>query len=145
MQTKVFEQIASLLNGYDSVPSNFRVNRDEILGIIEKEILPSGSGIDNGCTITRKNLAPKKGHSGDECIEITFGYHFMDTNGYYDGWGDFRLVVRPSLIFGIDLTIHGRNRYDIKDYLYEMFSTVLNRDIPENIQERFIAIWRRQE
>jgi len=48
------------------------------------EELPHGGGIDGTwhCTIY------KNGN-----VEFCNGFHAMDENGYYDGWGDFRLVL----------------------------------------------------
>lgn len=87
---------------------------------IEKQHLPSGSGIDSGCTIDMEN-------STDNRIVINSSYHAMNENGYYDGWYDFRVVVTPSLAFDIDIKIVGRfGRYqDIREYLHEEFSTIL--------------------
>lgn len=75
--------------------------------------LPSGSGIDAGVKFDWINSKPGK-------LIFTFGFHFMDDNGYYDGWGDFVLVVVPT--FGhFDLLLKGRDRRNIKEYLYELF------------------------
>lgn len=77
--------------------------------------LPRGSGIDCGCKIDREN-------SGDKKVIITFDYHFMDDNGYYDGWGSFKLIVTPNLSSYPDMRITGRDRRQIKDYFYDLFS-----------------------
>ena len=49
----------------------------------------------------------------------------MNENGFYDGWTDHTLTVRPSLVHGIELEISGRNRNDIKEYLHETFHSAL--------------------
>ena len=84
---------------------------------LEKE-LPSGSGIDCGCKIDREK-------SGNKKVIITFDYHFMNDDGYYDGWGSFKLIVTPNLSEYPDMRIMGKDRNQIKDYLYDTFSDVL--------------------
>ena len=81
---------------------------------IEEETaeLPSGSGIDS---------APK----------FDFGYHHMNENGMYDGWTDHQLVITPSLQFGFHLRITGKDRNQVKDYLYETFQYALSEDVDQ--------------
>ena len=59
----------------------------------------------------------------------------------YDGWTNHTLTVRASLQFGIDLTISGRNRNQIKEYLYETFQCALTDliDYDKN-EERYFSI-----
>lgn len=83
---------------------------------------PSGAGIDSGTMIDLDVSTPEK---------LVFGvcYHHMDEYGYYDGWTDHTITVRPSLQFGIDIKISGRNRNDIKDYLHDVFRTWLKSEV----------------
>ena len=134
----VFNAIAQNLNGFSMMSEDFRDKREAVLEIIQKECLPSGSGIDSGCRITVKDLATR----GRESFEITFGFHFMDEYGYYDGWEDYRLVVRPSLLTLLDLKIVGKNRNDIKDYLYDTFDSALREGLPEYVRDRIADIYR---
>jgi hypothetical protein len=55
----------------------------------------------------------------------------MDDHGSYDGWGDYQAVITPSLAYGYVLTIKGRNRREIKDYLHSTFDYVVSQHIPE--------------
>ena len=78
-----------------------------ILTLVQQ--LPSGSGWDNG---TRIDLA----RSTPEHLVFYGSFHHMNDGGYYDGWTDeYEIHVRPSLAFGIDLKITGRNRNEIKE------------------------------
>jgi hypothetical protein len=86
--------------------------------------LPHGSGIDNGVKISDKTNADR--------LVLTFGFHFMDENDYYDGWGDYTLTVKASLQFEISLNIVGKNRNGIKEYFYDIFNDALTREIPES-------------
>jgi len=53
----------------------------------------------------------------------------MDENGYYCGWSDHSIIITPSLAFGFDLRITGRNVRDIKDYMAEVFEFMLRESI----------------
>jgi hypothetical protein len=58
----------------------------------------------------------------------------MDNNGYYDGWLDFSVIVKPSLEFGFDMRIVGRRHQrsleslGLDDYLYDIFSEALDKE-----------------
>ena len=83
--------------------------------------LPSGSGIDSGCKIDIEKSQVNR-------VVITFGYHFMNDNGYYDGWGDYKLIVTPEFD-SINFKIIGSDRKGIKEYLYDLFDSVLTEII----------------
>ena len=82
--------------------------------------LPSGSGI-SGTTLDEDSSHAEK-------LVFTFSFYHMNDNGYYDGWTEHTLTVTPSFD-GINLRISGRNRNDIKDYLYEMYHYALTQDV----------------
>lgn len=85
------------------------------------DMLPSGSGIDNGVTFDLDASNSRK-------LVFTFGYHHMNEHGMYDGWTQHTLTVTPSFD-GIDISISGRNRNDIKEYLHEVFHYALTQDV----------------
>lgn len=91
----------------------------DTINYIVKNFMPSGSGIDNGTKFDFDSS------NGDKLV-FTFGYHHMNENGYYDGWTEHTLTVRPSLQFGFTCSISGRNKNDIKDYLYETYQCALS-------------------
>lgn len=119
---KLYQRIACTIQAIENChKANNTVwidKHNETLDSLES-MLPSGSGIDNGTKIDRDRSTSNK-------IVLTFGFHHMDENGFYDGWTEHTLTVRPSLAFGTDLTISGPNRNQIKDYLYETFSHCLD-------------------
>jgi hypothetical protein len=90
------------------------------LEYIERNLLPSGAGVDSGTTIDLDKS------TGDKVILHT-SYHHMNEGGCYDGWTEHTITVRASLIHELDLTISGRNRNDIKTYLYDLFNDCLSR------------------
>lgn len=78
--------------------------------------LPSGSGFDVGTRIIKAD---------DSVIVFETEFHHMDENGLYDGWTNHMVVVKASLIFGIDIKVSGRNRNEIKSYITETFNNYL--------------------
>lgn len=80
---------------------------------------------DNGTAIDFDSITEAR-------ITLSAPFHHMDANGYYDGWEDYSITLRPSFIGRISVTVRGRNRNDIKSYLAEMFEHTLTRDIIES-------------
>lgn len=116
-RTPLYREIVSTLNAISNCRkfgnSEWLKRHEASLDWFEKQ-LPSGCGIDCGTTIDREK-------SNDSKLVLYFAFHHMDENGFYCGWSDYRCVVRPSLQFGIDVSIYGRNTNDIKEYLHEAF------------------------
>ena len=81
---------------------------------------PSGAGWNEGT---------KLGEWNGRTIVFFGSFHHMDEYGGYDGWTEHIIKVKPSLAYGFDLTISGKNRNEIKDYLAEMFSTWLDEEV----------------
>ena len=105
-------------NCEESGNSEWYDNHSMVIDHIVRNYLPSGSGIDSGCTIdTDKH----------EKLVIYSSYHTMDENGFYGEWIDFRVVVTPSLSREIDLNIIGNfgKHQHLKDYLYDTFDYAL--------------------
>ncbi len=127
MKTSLISKIASIIdarqNCLQSGNTEWFENHTEYLEKIEQKYLPHGSGIDCGCKI---NLEL----SNENRIVITFDYHCMNEDGYYDDWQSYKLIAKPSFQ-GIDLRITGkeRQRYQLKDYLYDTFYYCLNEII----------------
>lgn len=85
-------------------------------------MLPSGSGIDQGTRIIQELCRPEK-------IVLEFEFHHINDSGMYDGWTTHTLYVTPSFS-GINLKITGRNRNDIKEYLYDTYHYALMQEVP---------------
>ena len=80
--------------------------------------LPSGSGIDSGFELDLLKTNKDK-------IVISFGFHHMNQDGYYTEWSHHTMVITPDWS-GCDIRITGKNRNNIKDYLYEILGYALN-------------------
>ena len=115
MKKKVYQAIASAIA---AMPRDWA---EERLALIEREYLPSGSGIDAGCKIL-----VEESHKNRLVIQTEF--HHMNEVGFYDGWTSHKVVVTPSLIYGFDLKITGRDKNGIKEYLTQLFVHALEQE-----------------
>lgn len=108
----------------------------ETIQQLVRDILPSGSGWDDGTNIDWDESHADK-------LVFYGGFHHMDEGGGYDGWTYHKIIVTPSLSFGFHLRITGSdfpnrpmaplsNRNDIKDYLHEIFDCALRTVIVWN-------------
>lgn len=92
---------------------------DKAVENIEDEIekLPSGSGLDDGIRLNYELSKPER-------LVFYFSFHHMDENGYYDGWTAHQIIITPSLQRQFNTRITGRDRNQIKEYLYDLFSEI---------------------
>jgi hypothetical protein len=93
---------------------------DKINMIMESS--PSGSGIDCGTKFDREA-------SNDKKLVFYVSFHHMNDNGMYDGWTEHIIKAIPSLLFGFTLTISGKDRNYIKEYLADVYNDWLNSDM----------------
>ena len=85
--------------------------------------LPSGSGLDLGPRIDDR--------SRENHIVISHcDFHHMSEHGFYDGWTEHTVVITPSLAWGIDVRVTGRDRNEIKEYIGEIFHDNLTAMVP---------------
>lgn len=89
-------------------------------------LLPSGSGIDSGTSIVSIDA---------RCVILSTSFHHMNDSGFYDGWTHHKIKITPTLSDsrGFDLKITGRDRNDIKAYLYDVYFDALAHDVPADI------------
>lgn len=134
MKTTVVREIASRItaihNCQKSGNAEWENKHKAFLRYIEKSLLPSGSGIDCGTKIDIERSQPNR-------IMLHASFHHMNESGMYDGWTEHDIVVTASLAFGFDVTIRGRDRNGIKDYLSDVYQSDLQREIDtKEIHER---------
>lgn len=123
---KLFTAIARALHAQQSCEKSgnaewFTRHGERIEDLI-RQFLPHGSGIDAGIKFDFDA-------SKVDRLVFNFGFHHMNEGGFYDGWTDHSIIVRPSLAFGIDLRITGRDRNAIKEYLYDVFNFAMSQDV----------------
>jgi hypothetical protein len=88
------------------------------------DCLPHGSGID-GQTMLNEDK------SNGERVAVDIGYHHMDEYGGYDGWTHHTVSVKASLHLGLLVSVSGRDRNGIKDYLASLFSDAFDTEYTE--------------
>lgn len=120
---KVYKEIAALIvaikNCQKSDNTEWEDRHTKRLRQIQKELLPSGSGFDSGCTIDLDK-------STDQRIVIDCPFHEMNETGYYTGWRELRAEVTASLQFDFLVSIKGR----MKDKEYVLQTMVAALDAP---------------
>ena len=123
MENTLIHVIASALNTYKSGLAKHNTDwQDAALMRLDKaeKMLPSGSGFDSGTKIDLEK-------STDNKIVFNTSFHHMNDAGYYVGWTEHVVTVRPSFVFGMKITISGQNKNDIKDYMHEVFQIDLTQ------------------
>lgn len=123
---KVYVQLAGLLQAIENCEKSGNVewkniHQDNVEQIV-RDFLPSGAGWDSGTKLDWESSTSEK-------LVFCGGFHHMTGDGYYDGWTDHAIIVKPSLASDFSLRITGPDRNDIKDYLYEMFDCALHQEI----------------
>jgi hypothetical protein len=93
----------------------------ETLEQIIKNYLPSGSGFDSGTSLDFDK-------SNESRLVFLTGFHHMDEYGSYK-WTDHTVTVRADLSGGLNITVSGRNKNDIKNYIAEIFADALDQVI----------------
>lgn len=123
---KLYRELASLvrarLNCEETGNREWFQKHEERIEELVKNYMPSGSGFDCGTKIDLDKSTPEK-------LVFYTDFHHMNEVGYYDGWTEHRITVRPSLAFGFTLTISGNNRNEIKDYIHQAFDCALDEEV----------------
>jgi hypothetical protein len=114
--------VAAWINCLEKGNFEWYAKHENSIEKIMKENAPHGSGFDSGTGLLYKESTGEK-------LVFSTSYHHMNENGMYDGWTEHIITVLPSLSFGFNLKISGRNRNDIKDYIHEVFYTFLTTEI----------------
>lgn len=119
MDRKLYQELANRINSAQHCEASREVlwagkHRNVVEQLID--CLPHGSGIDGTTEVDFRK-------SNHNLIVIHSSFHCMNPDGYYDGWVDFTVTVKPSLISDIDLNIKGAfGKYgEVKEYLYDVF------------------------
>ena len=97
-----------------------------------KEYLPSGSGIDCGTIFLAGDSTPEK-------LVFQVDFHHMDEAGGYAGWTQHKVTVRASLAHGIEISISGPDRNQIKEYLGDLYHAALTAEIDDSLVQALAA------
>lgn len=110
MKTKVI----TLLGRY------IRNNKTDEIETLIRRYFPCGSGFDAGTKLISA--------TGEKIILET-SFHHMNDAGYYDGWSNHRVIIKPDFEYGYTLKVTGRDRNGIKDYIEDCFYNSLNTEV----------------
>lgn len=80
------------------------------------DILPSGSGFDNGTDI--EFVSSKK-------IIFKTAFHHMDDNGYYCGWTEHKVIIEADFWRDLTIRVTGVNKREIKSYISDIFALLM--------------------
>lgn len=99
--------------------------RDKVRWLVET-YLPEGAGFDSGTSFDweKFDLHPDR-------LEFRTAFHHMNKDGFYEGWTDHQVVVRADLQFGFQVLVKGKNTNDIKQYIHEVFESVLSDEVKD--------------
>ena len=114
LASKIDARLRCLKNG-----NEWADKHEDMIVALVREHMPSGSGFDSGTTMDLDVS------TGEKLVFLT-SFHHMNDVGMYDGWTEHAVTVRPSLVHGFLLTISGRDRRGIKDYMHEIFHVALS-------------------
>lgn len=135
-QGKLYEVIAQTIDAWhrccEAGNSPRAFDWSDWLTALEREHLPCGSGVDCGTKLDRDRSTGQR-------LVLLAPFHHMDANGFYAGWTDYEVHVRPCLMFGVDVRVKGRDRNGVKDYLTEMYLHALTRTVDRYPSARFTA------
>lgn len=120
---EIASRLAAIANCRASGNAEWLAKHIEALAIVARNCLPSGGGFDSGSTIDLDRSTPDK-------LVFSTEFHHM-REGMYDGWTSHVVTARASLLYGLTLTISGRDRNGIKDYIHESFDLALRAPFTE--------------
>lgn len=100
------------------------------------DFLPSGSGVDCG---TKIDWDATLRHGGRKIVFL-LAYHHMNDCGMYDGWTEHRATVFPDWD-GVDVSLSGRNRNGIKDYLCDILQSDFAQRVAYDAEQgRYVSV-----
>lgn len=120
---KIFEKIAAKLIAMQNCVTSANLAWVERHAEALEEIMseaPSGGGIDNGTELVECDSGEKK---------LVFSTAFHHSNG----WTDHVVTITPSFSNCISIKISGEDRFNIKEYLTDVFLEWLLSEYGEEI------------
>jgi hypothetical protein len=126
MRRTVIEVIAMVVSAIKNCQktgnTEWEQSHTKKLKSLVSEYLPHGSGLDGIVEVDIEKSSENK-------VVINIEYHHMDEMGGYDGWTNHSLTCTPSFIHGVDIRITGKDRNQLKEYLVDLFSEHLLKEV----------------
>lgn len=120
---KLFQKLANLVAARNNCQRtgniDWETRHKDVANKLVRDHFPHGGGFDCGTRLSWELSTGEK-------LVFDTEYHHMNDVGYYDGWTNHRVSVNPSLLYGFRVTVGGKNKNDIKDYIAEVFSAALS-------------------
>ena len=121
--TTVASHLAGLVVAHNNALSlDWRMRHVEEIVRIVRNHMPSGAGLDNGTRLDLPASAPER-------LVFRTSFHHMNELGHYTKWTDHKIVVKPSLVFGLVIKVTGPNHNDIKDCIAERMLDALENTV----------------
>lgn len=92
-----------------------------------EKFLPSGSGFNSKCQILSSSKSNR--------IVIETSFQHMCEHGY-TGWTKHLVIVTPSLMYGMQIQITGKDKNEIKGYIRETMEIALNTEINNEFRDK---------
>lgn len=124
---KLYQKFARTLQAYITCVekgNDYSVTHKQTMDSLVRGYLPSGSGFDVGCKLDTVNSTPER-------LIFHTSFHHINENGMYAGWSAHKVIVTPSLAFGLNIKVTGRDKNEIKDYIAESFHLALDKEITQ--------------
>lgn len=118
---KLYQALARTLGAIPHANAEWRETHQARLESLAREHFPWGSGFDAGCKLLDE--------STPERLVISADFHHMNDHGTYCGWSEHKVIVTPCLQFGYQFRVTGRDMRQIKDYISDVFHSVLTAEI----------------
>ena len=115
--SQIARQVERAIRCSRSSPDNARDARESADEFV-REFLPRGSGFDSGTSIDWDRSKPNR-------IVFYTEFHHMDDSGYC-GWTEHTVKVVPNFVYDFNMSIGGRDRNDIRDYIGDVFRECLD-------------------
>jgi hypothetical protein len=114
---KVYRALAVIIVLRDKQPELAESKLENIM-----QSAPRGGGFDSGLTFLADDSTRNK-------LVFRTEYRHMSEYGYRDGWTEHKITVRADLMHGYKMTISGRDRNYIKDYIRDVISCWLDSEL----------------
>lgn len=117
--------IAARVNCLKYGSAEWHRHHGQKLARIIRDYLPSGGGFDCGTTLLEEECR------GGERLVFSTEFHHMDEHGGYDRWTQHKVTVYPSLIYGLDIRVSGKDRNNVKECISQCFYDALTAEWTE--------------
>ena len=92
---------------------------------LARNYLPGGGGFNSGTTVDLDKSTATK-------LVLNTSFQHSNQHGSYTRWTDHVVTVTPSFARGIDVKVGGENYNDIKEYMGDIFRSLLKREVADD-------------